>query len=408
MSAQPMALWEPERQEYKRLTMAEVRAIPWNGLTAVGSFSGCGGSSLGLRMAGWRVPYVIEFIPAAADSYEANAPSTVVDRRDIREVKGAEILERLGIKRGELDLFEGSPPCASFSMAGSREKAWGHEKSYSDSQQRTDDLFWEWARLVDDLQPRAFVAENVPGLLAGNALTEYAHKITRRLGDLGYLVDARVLNAANYGVPQARRRLIFIGYRQDLSLRPLFPSPMEGEPFTLRQALADVIEDDPADVEASAMGKFAVGRAWEFYRRFGNVNDGAGTGVACARCGRMADAHQDVKRNEKGRVTTMTCPTDGKPGDPIVLYFMLTVPDLNRPCPTLTATGAQAGAAAVCHPMECRKFTPAEAKAICGFPADFILTGSREQRYERMGRAVPPPLYAAVGRQIAEALLSVV
>jgi DNA (cytosine-5)-methyltransferase 1 len=85
-------------------------------------------------------------------------------------------------------------------------------------------------------------------------------------------------------------------------------------------------------------------------------------------------------------------------------YFSLVVPDADRPCPTITATGASAGAASVTHPWECRKLTPSEALSVSGFPRGFRLVGSREERYERVGRAVMPPLYEAVGQTIAEAL----
>lgn len=407
------ALWIPERAEYARPSMADVRAVPWNGLVAVGSFSGCGGSSLGLRLAGWRVPYAIEFIPAAADTYAANAPAAFVDRRDIRRVQAHEILARIGLKVGELDLFEGSPPCASFSAAGNRDKNWGEEKKYSDSKQRTDDLFWEWVRLLGGLMPRAFIAENVPGLTMGRALEEYAQKITRDLGALGYRVASKVMNSANYGVPQERRRLIFLGYRLDQGVYPRFPEKMAEEPFTTRQALADV---DPADpdhapfLEDSSMEKYAVGRTWHALVERGARREAHGDRDAvpplenfCARCGELLEAHEVLRRDNRARVLNARC-ADGEDAVVTKDYFMLQVPEMDRPCPTLTATGSSAGAASVTHPMECRKLTPAEAKAVCGFPADFILTGSRQQRYERMGRAVTPPLYAAVGGAIAEAL----
>jgi DNA (cytosine-5)-methyltransferase 1 len=85
-------------------------------------------------------------------------------------------------------------------------------------------------------------------------------------------------------------------------------------------------------------------------------------------------------------------------------YHLLSRPALDKPCPTLTATAAQVSAASVAHPTACRKFTPAECKAICGFPADFVLTGTRKQRVERMGRAVSPPLMRAVATELATAL----
>src|SRR4051794_21473768 len=129
---------------YQVPTMAEIRETPWNGLTAVSTFSGCGGNSTGYRIAGFRMAWANEFIPAAQDTYRANAaPHTVLNTRDVREVTGAQLLAEAGLGVGEIDLFDGSPPCASFSTAGKRDKGWGTVKKYSDVEQRSDDLFYE-------------------------------------------------------------------------------------------------------------------------------------------------------------------------------------------------------------------------------------------------------------------------
>lgn len=406
-----LSLFEAVVPPYVRPTMAEIQARPTNGLRAVSTFSGCGGSSLGLRMAGWDVRASVEFIPSAAETYRANFPRTAVLEKDIRRVTPDDLLVAAEVERGELDLLEGSPPCASFSQAGMRERGWDTVKKYSETQQRTDDLFWEWTRLLEGLAPRAFLAENVPGMLAGNALEEYAHKITRDLSELGYRVAAKVLNSANYGVPQERRRLIFVGLRHDLGARPSFPAPTVAEPHTIAQALAAVDPRDPDHapyLAPSSMRGKAVGRTWEW-------RAGLRDNQACARCGRPLAEHsyEDVTvgsvrktkdRAAETRVQRRPFCADGERAIEVKDYFLFTVPDLDRPCPTLTATGAQVGAASVVHPTECRKFTPAEAKAISGFPADFVLTGTREQRYERIGRTVTPPLYEAVGREIARAL----
>lgn len=405
-------MWDAVTTPYVRPTMAQIDRRPRNGLSAVGSFSGCGGSSLGLKMAGWEVRAAIEFIPAAADTYTANFPdATVVYRQDIREIPAAGILADLKLKRGELDLFEGSPPCASFSAAGMRERGWGTVKKYSDSEQRTDDLFYEWERLLEGLYPRAFVAENVPGMESGAALADYAHKITRALGEHGYRCSSAVVNAANYGVPQVRRRLIFVGIRNDVKGDWSWPAPTVHEPVTVRTALESVKPGDPDHaefLEASSMKGKAVGRTWEWKRGLREKD-------LCARCEKHLREHEtatvtvgSVKKSkgqeEAQRTKGVHLCADGERAIEVKDYFLLTMPDLDRPCPTLTATGAQVGAASVVHPTECRKFTPAEAKALCGFPADFVLTGTREQRYERMGRAVAPPVYEAIGKHLAEIL----
>ena len=381
-----------------RRTMAELEAVPFNGLHFVGSFSGCGGSSLGLRSAGWHPLAAVEFVPAAAATYQANFPHTRIYETDIRELDPETILADLGLRSGELDLFEGSPPCASFSAAGSREKGWGKVKSYSGTKQATDDLFWEWKRVLAGLMPRAFIAENVPGLAMGSALEEYAWKISSELSELGYSIDASVLNAAAYGVPQARRRLIFIGFRNDrgISASTVFERIRARAllvPNTLRQALESVEPNDPDHapyLADSSIEGSAIARARD-------VRLGDRTLGDCAFCRTSFAAHL------KDASGTAVC-ADGEKAIEVKDYFMLKMPDLDKPILTFTATAAQRHSASVVHPFEARKFTPAEAKALSGFPADFQLTGSREERIERIGRTVTPPVYEACGIEIAKAL----
>jgi DNA (cytosine-5)-methyltransferase 1 len=225
---------------YRVPSMAEIAALPWNGFTAASTFSGCGGSSLGYRMAGFRVLYANEFIPAAQESYRANsAPYTFLDTRDIRQVQPQDILEKIGLVPGELDLFDGSPPCASFSTAGKREAGWGKVKKYSDSEQRTDDLFFEFARLLRGIQPKTFVAENVSGLVKGTA-KGYFLEILRELKSCGYNVACKVLDAQWLGVPQSRQRTIFVGVRNDLDLAPAHPSPLSYR-YSVRDAVPHII-----------------------------------------------------------------------------------------------------------------------------------------------------------------------
>jgi DNA (cytosine-5)-methyltransferase 1 len=158
---------------------------------------------------------------------------------DIRKVRPEAILEATGLKVGELDAMEGSPPCASFSTAGKREKHWGKAKKYSDTVQRVDDLFFEYVRLLRGLQPKVFVAENVSGLVKGVA-KGYFLEILGKLKACGYRVGCRVLDAQWLGVPQARQRTIFIGVREDLGKDPVFPKPLPYR-YSLRDALPWIV-----------------------------------------------------------------------------------------------------------------------------------------------------------------------
>jgi DNA (cytosine-5)-methyltransferase 1 len=333
--------------------MGEIRALPWNGRNVISTFSGGGGSSLGYRMAGCRVLLANEFIESARDCYRANcSPSTIIDARDIRTVQGAELLENVGLKAGELDILDGSPPCASFSISGKREKAWGKTKRYSDTTQRTDDLFFEYIRLIDEMQPRAFVAENVKGLVIGSA-KGYFKQILRRMKASGYRVSARVLNAAWLGVPQSRQRLIFIGFREDLGIDPVHPSPLPFQ-YTVRDAMPT---DGFVEAESLSAG-YAVGREW-------------------ART---------------------------KPGTSSDKYNNLCRASFDLPSPTVTTRGGDRSAASVMHPAECRKFSLQELRRICGFPDDFALTGGFEKSWERLGRAVPPVMMSHVARSVCASL----
>ena len=133
---------------YNVPSMREIEATPWNGFKVASTFSGCGGSCLGYRMAGFRVIYANEFIPEAQRTYKTNHPNSYLDGSDIRTLTPEKLLERAGLERGELDLLDGSPPCSAFSTAGRREEGWGKVKQYSDGAQRVDDLFYEYARIL--------------------------------------------------------------------------------------------------------------------------------------------------------------------------------------------------------------------------------------------------------------------
>ena len=223
---------------YRVPSMQEISAIPWNGYNVISTFSGCGGSSLGYKMAGFKVLWANEFIPAAQDTYRANHQGTILDCRDIRQIKPQEILDAIGMQPGQLDVFDGSPPCASFSTAGKREKGWGKVKAYSDTKQRTDDLFFEYARLVKAIQPKVFVAENVSGLVKGTA-KGYFLEILKTLKECGYNVEAKLLDAQWLGVPQMRQRIIFVGVRKDLAVKPAFPKPLDYR-YSVRELFPDI------------------------------------------------------------------------------------------------------------------------------------------------------------------------
>lgn len=381
----------PTKPPYRVPSMDEIRALPWNGFKAASTFSGCGGSSLGYKMAGFRVVWASEFIYAAQETYRANHGGTVLDCRDIRTVKPEDILEATGLEAGELDLFDGSPPCASFSTAGKREAGWGKVKAYSDTKQRTDDLFFEYVRLLRGIRPKTFVAENVAGLVKGTA-KGYFLEILAALKECGYRVEARVLDAQWLGVPQARQRLIFVGVREDIGLAPAFPTPLAYR-YSVRDAL-------PWIRRQGANGSFGTEKWQDSDLPSGTIGSTPNTGNGRSPPS-LVEADADISRFAIGEEWKRL-----GVGEQSEKYFSLVRVDPESPCPTVTQTTGNASAAGIAHPYECRKFSIAELRRICGFPDDFVMTGTYSQQWERLGRAVPPVMMSHIAAAVRDGVLS--
>jgi len=318
-------------------------------------FSGCGGSSLGYKLAGLKVLASVEFIDFQAENYRLNFPDTKVYEKDIRTLNPLDILNDLNLGVGELDVLDGSPPCSSFSTCGSKEKGWSKVKKYSNRKQRTDDLFFEYIRFLREIKPKVFVAENVSGLVKGTA-KGYFIEILKKLKDSGYNVKAKVLNAKYYNVPQARQRLIFIGVRNDIGIEPTYPIPNRNL-IPLREAFKNITNSEKDLSDAS--------------------------------CRKYAIYNELVKLKEYGRS---------------LKRFNLSKESKDKPCRTLVASTSSISAASVCH-WDNRKFTVNECKAIQTFPQDFILTGYWSNQIEAIGRAVPPKLMQAIAEHIKTEIL---
>jgi DNA (cytosine-5)-methyltransferase 1 len=190
-----------------------------NGLKVFGTFICGGGSTMGYKLAGFEHLGGVEIDPQVADVYKTNHDPKYLFVEDIREFANrTEFPEDLY----NLDILDGSPPCSSFSMAGNREKDWGKEKVFREGQakQRLDDLFFDYIKLAKKLQPKVVIAENVKGMLQGNAKT-YVKRVKDEFEKAGYKVQLFLLNAASMGVPQKRERVFFICQRNDLNFPKL-------------------------------------------------------------------------------------------------------------------------------------------------------------------------------------------
>jgi DNA (cytosine-5)-methyltransferase 1 len=195
------------------------QGIEKHGLKVFGTFICGGGSTMGYKLAGFEHLGGVEIDPPIADVYKTNHNQKYLFIEDIRDFANRlEFPEELY----NLDILDGSPPCSSFSMAGNREKDWGKEKVFREGQslQRLDDLFFDYIKLAKKLQPKVVIAENVKGLIQGNAKV-YVKRIKYEFEQAGYKVQLFLLNAASMGVPQKRERVFFVCQRNDLNFPKL-------------------------------------------------------------------------------------------------------------------------------------------------------------------------------------------
>jgi len=187
----------------------------------VSLFSGAGGLDLGFKKTGFDIIWANEFDKVIWDTFEKNFPKTVLDKRDIRDIKSSEIPDAVGII--------GGPPCQSWSEAGSK-------RGFKDTRGQ---VFLEYIRVLNDKQPLFFLAENVSGMLHKRH-KKALDKIISDFNNAGYDIKYSLLNASNHGVPQDRKRVIFIGTRKDLDANYKFPE--HKDPKTLKEAIHDLVD----------------------------------------------------------------------------------------------------------------------------------------------------------------------
>lgn len=174
-----------------------------------------GGSTMGYKLAGFDVIGCNEIDPKMMEAYRINHKPKYSYLEPIQTFK---LRDDLPQELYQLDILDGSPPCSSFSMSGNREKDWGKEKKFREGQakQVLDDLFFDFIDLAKKLQPKVVVAENVKGLLLGEAKT-YVRRIYKEFESAGYYVQHFLLDSSKMGVPQRRERVFFIAMRKDIA-----------------------------------------------------------------------------------------------------------------------------------------------------------------------------------------------
>ncbi|WP_250121676.1 DNA cytosine methyltransferase [Chroococcidiopsis sp. CCMEE 29] len=198
-------------------------------MDVVSLFSGCGGLDLGFHQAGFNIIWANEYDKSIWDTYEFNHPDTKLDKRDIRAVQSSEIPNCIGVI--------GGPPCQSWSEAGAG-------RGINDSRGQ---LFYDYIRILKDKKPLFFLAENVSGILADRHTQAFTN-ILNQFKDAGYEVTYKLLNAHDFDVPQDRKRVIIVGYREDMG--GCFDFPKGGNKnFTLRDAVYNLNHIEPVRVQ---------------------------------------------------------------------------------------------------------------------------------------------------------------
>lgn len=381
------------------------RAPPRGGRpTAVDLFSGAGGLSLGLVNAGFDILFGSDINGACALSHARNFPDIPFEQADIGKLTGRDILARTGLRKGDLDLLVGGPPCQGFSIIGQRE-LWDPRNG----------LFRHFLRIATDLRPRCVVIENVPGLatLSGGAVLG---EIGRAFSDAGYRVDCAELLAAQYGVPQMRWRMFFIGWRIDQDCMGGFPLPTHG-----RRNIGELVPNrtiSPEDTRgfltiSDAIGDLPAieaGCSAEIYDREAKGHFQIAMRAQADRLHNHYSAR--LARSNLDRIACL------KPGqDWRDLPHELLPPGMQRAhrkdhtrryrrmewdgvARSIITRFRDPKSGEYTHPDQDRTISIREAARIQSFPDWFVFEGSRSQQYDQVGNAVPPLLGKAVGLEL--------
>jgi DNA (cytosine-5)-methyltransferase 1 len=332
---------------------------------AIDLFSGSGGLTLGLKMAGFKVVAGVELDPLSAESYRKNHHGVHLWEEDIRGIDLEAVKGRLGINAGDLHLLAGCPPCQGFSTIRTR------KRSVSVKDPRNA-LVGEFIRFVEGLLPKTIMLENVPGLAAYGGFAEVLTKIEA----LGYSYEYDVFDAADYGVPQRRKRLVLIGSRKGAI--PL----------------------------AKASGKMR------------HVRD-AIDGLAVA--GKSGDVLHDVVERRSDRIAALIklVPKDGGDRSGLPAEYRL---ECHKKChgfrdvygriawdqvaPTITSGCTNPSKGRFIHPEEDRAITPREAALLQGFPPEyfFSMKGGKDTAARLIGNAFPPEFARRFAAEIYKVL----
>ena len=333
--------------------------------TAIDLFSGCGGLTVGLKRAGFKVLGAVDVDPLSIRTYQANHKDVAVWETDIRDLEPAEIKSTLGLRKGDLDLLTGCPPCQGFSTMRTLNGAFVVDDP-------RNDLLLEFLRFVEALRPRTVMMENVPGLAADERFTFFCSRMQK----IGYSGDHRILDAEEYGVPQRRRRLIYLaGFRMKIPF-----AERARKMKTVKDAIGGLPKAGESNDPVHDMPEKRTPRIMELIRRIPK-DGGSRTDLPEADqldCHKRCNGFKDV-------------------------YGRMAWDDV---APTITSGCFNPSKGRFLHPEENRAITMREAALLQGFPSryKFPTINSKTAIALMVGNALPPPFITTHAKMIKNTL----
>ncbi len=330
--------------------------------TAIDLFSGCGGLTLGLKQAGFRVLAAVDSDPLSMETYQLNHPDVKAWLNDIRQVSCGEVLESLGLEPGELDLLAGCPPCQGFSKI----RTLNGKREVKDSR---NDLIFEFLRFVQKLAPKMVMLENVPGLAKDDLFFRFINQLEKA----GYQKPTwDILDAADYGVPQRRKRLILLTSKTE---KPVLAEPVKKR-VTVREAIGRLPEPSSAQ---DPLHNYPVNRSSKVLRLIRRIPRNGGSRSDLPNemqlpCHKKTDGFKDV-------------------------YGRMSWDDV---APTITSGCINPSKGRFLHPDQDRAITLREAALLQSFPARyrFSLRRGMYPAAQMIGNALPPSFIAAHAARI--------
>lgn len=338
--------------------LSDLEAVEKKGITVFSTFACGGGSTMGYKLSGCNVIGANDIDPQMAMHYKKNHNPKYYYLCSIKELKNKDLSKEIF----DIDILDGSPPCSTFSISGKREKSWGKNKKFREGQtkQVLSDLFFDFIDFAEYIKPKAIIAENVKGLIIGNA-KGYLKLINKRLKEIGYRPQVFLVNAAFCNVPQRRERVFIIALRKDID-RPLLRLKFDSKSVTVWDACHDIQNLNSYDYKKLKMSK----REQELWRHT-----------------KRGDSFAKASKKLFGKESNFNRIRLSK----------------NKPSNTLVAT------ADVRHWDECRKLTIEEYKRLGSFPDDYWVKSENLGKYI-IGMSVPPKMMQAITNQIIDQWLS--